>query len=443
MKTVKIDSKKILGIIKDLNGVGGGPLTANFTCDATELFKEARIPFSRTHDIEYPYGAGEFVDIHCVFPNFKADVDDPESYNFIFTDAYLQAILKAGAKPFYRLGATIEHQPIKRYIFPPADNEKWGKICSHIIAHYNEGWANGFNMGIEYWEIWNEPDLKNRCWTGTEEEFFRLYDTASRIIKADHPDIKLGGCGFTDPRSEMVEHFLAYISKTGASIDFLSWHGYISSPKQAKKLSEYADNLMQKYGYGDIESIYDEWNYVYTWKTGLIQKSIDLHTSALCAAFVSSVMTVLQKGRTDKSMYYDVQLNMKNWNGVFRKGEMTTHGEPYVITPEKPYYALKSWGMLKDLGNEVYCESDDDDVFVVAASDNKTLRVLITYYNDDEGLGRSAPAKDSIKIDLGGLSYKNAEVRIVDDDRDFEPQPLESDTLTLNGNTFALVTFEL
>ena len=443
MKTVKIDKNKILGKIRDLNGVGGGPLTSNFTCDATELFKEARIPFSRTHDIEYPYGSGEFVDIHCVFPDFKADEDNPESYNFVLTDAYLKAILNAGAKPFYRLGATIEHQPIKRHIFPPADSEKWGKICSHIIAHYNEGWANGFYMNIEYWEIWNEPDLKDRCWTGTEEQFFSLYDAASKIIKAEHPNIKLGGCGFTNPRSKMVEHFLEHISKSGAPLDFLSWHGYIHSPKQAIALSQYADELMKKYGYGNIESIYNEWNYVFTWGNGLIQKSINEHKTALGASFVSSVMTVLQKGRTDKAMYYDVQINMPNWNGVFHKGDMITHGEPFVITPEKPYYALKSWGMLKDLGNEVYSESDNDDVFVVAAADDKELRVLITYYNDDEGLGRSKPPRDSIKIDLGGLEYNNAEVRIVDNDRNFEPEALENGKVVLDGNSFALVTFKL
>ncbi len=25
--------------------------------------------------------------------------------------------------------------------------------------HYNEGWAHGFELGIKYWGIWNEPDL--------------------------------------------------------------------------------------------------------------------------------------------------------------------------------------------------------------------------------------------------------------------------------------------
>ena len=66
---------------------------------------------------------------------------------------------KAGTKPFYRLGQSIEHQTKKYGIYPPKDFKKWAKICEHIIRHYNEGWANGYRMGIEYWEIWNEADL--------------------------------------------------------------------------------------------------------------------------------------------------------------------------------------------------------------------------------------------------------------------------------------------
>ena len=53
------------------------------------------------------------------------------------------------------------------------------------------------------------------------------------------------------------------------------------------------------------------------------------------------------------------------------------------------------------------------------------------------------PPRDSIKIDLGGLKYNSAEVRIVDNDRNFEPEALENGTLVLDGNSFALVSFKL
>ncbi len=79
-----------------------------------------------------------------------------------------------GAKVFYRLGSKIEHWRKKHNTIPPKDFKKWAVICEHIIRHYTEGWANGFYMDIEYWEIWNEPDIPlahKPNWSGTDEEW--------------------------------------------------------------------------------------------------------------------------------------------------------------------------------------------------------------------------------------------------------------------------------
>ena len=42
---------------------------------------------------------------------------------------------------------------------------------SNVIRHYTEGKWNGYRYDIEYWEIWNEPDLGPKMWTGTLEAF--------------------------------------------------------------------------------------------------------------------------------------------------------------------------------------------------------------------------------------------------------------------------------
>lgn len=72
--------------IKPLHGVNSGPMNKVFTYDARPLFAEAGIPFARLHDVEYPYGSGEFVDIPCIFRCFDADETDPANYNFGLTD---------------------------------------------------------------------------------------------------------------------------------------------------------------------------------------------------------------------------------------------------------------------------------------------------------------------------------------------------------------------
>lgn len=437
MKTIRVDLSQKLGPIKPMNGVGGGPLSGHFTFDNSQYFKEAGIPFGRTHDIEYPFGSGEYVDIHCVFPNFDADVDDPASYNFIFTDEYLKAMVACGTKPFYRLGSTIEHQPIKRYIHPPKDFKKWGEICSHIVAHYNEGWANGFEMGIEYWEIWNEPDLIDRCWTGTEEEFIDLYLTAAPIIKNAHPNIKVGGCAFTHVQAPLAEKWLAAVKENGAPMDFFSWHGYISQPQQAKESSEYADMLLKKYGFEDAESIYDEWNYVLRWDN-TIQKSIDLHKTAHCASFVAAVMATLQDTRTDKAMYYDVQMCMGGvWNGVFTQGRMQTHGEKMPVKAEKPYYALKAWNVLKKTGEQASLEADDG-LYAVAAAGKKKVTLLVSNYSDNGKFGSGKVLPDVIKLDWG-VELASASVWVTDGTGTERKLPFNGKELVLLPDSFAVI----
>jgi len=443
MKNITISPKKTLGAIRPMNAVGGGPVTHHFEYDATKEFLEANIPFSRTHDIEYPFGSGEYVDIHCVFPDFEKDVNDPKSYNFALTDAYLSNILKAGAKPFYRLGSTIEHQPIKRYIFPPKDFKKWGEICSHIIDHYNNKWADGFEMGIEYWEIWNEPDLANRCWTGTDEDFFRLYEVASKILKSNHPELKIGGCAVTNPKSPFADAFLAYVKKTNAPLDFFSWHGYIPTPEDARELSEVASGLLDKYGFENVESIYDEWNYVVRWDN-TVQRSIDLHKTAFSGAFVGGVMSALQKTRCDKSFYYDVQTGCMDdiWDGVFSAGLMEVHGEAKKVKCEPPFYAIKGWGDLRRLGTEVEVR-EDKDMYVTAATDGKKLGVLVSYYNDDAEFNAVSPADTDVQFDLGEAVYSSVKAFVTDSKGSNREIPFDGKTLPMEGNSFAYLEYEL
>ena len=147
-----IDFSKEVGKIKPMHAVNGGPVQGvTQGWDITPYYRAMNIPYSRLHDIEYPFGSDLFVDIHCIFPNFDADVNDPESYYFTSTDKYLENIIKAGGKPYYRLGESIDHTGLERFIKPPKDYKKWAEICEHIIRHYNEGWANGYKWDIEYW----------------------------------------------------------------------------------------------------------------------------------------------------------------------------------------------------------------------------------------------------------------------------------------------------
>ena len=178
---VKVNFSDIIGKIKPMHSVNNGPIggRAHGSGDSNaRYFTEAAIPFARNHDANffYQYGAPHTVDILAIFPNFDADENDPASYDFVHTDEYNNAIVSTGTKIFYRLGNKIEHETKKYGAVPPKDFNKFARICEHIIRHINEGWADGTHLGVEYWEIWNEPDFYPACWAGEKEEYYKLYD---------------------------------------------------------------------------------------------------------------------------------------------------------------------------------------------------------------------------------------------------------------------------
>ena len=252
---VVVDANEVVGKIKVMNAVNNGPQVppgVGQIRSNAQAYKDAGFGYARLHDAPIEWEWGHTVDISCIFPDFSADEKDPKSYDFTLTDKLIKEIYATDTKVFYRLGQSIEHWPKKYGVNPPADFKKWARICEHIIMHYNEGWANGFHMDIEYWEIWNEPDNDifngdNQCWKGTKEQFFELYRVASIYLKEKFPHLKIGGyasSGFyaltntfikaanSSPRKEyfleFFEDFLAYSKKNGCILDFFSWHSYAS-----------------------------------------------------------------------------------------------------------------------------------------------------------------------------------------------------------------------
>lgn len=147
---LKVDFKNTVGRIKPMNAVNNGPVyTDNGDQNLTNLpdFREANIPFARTHDssICYDYGGEHTVDIHNIFTDFDADPYSPESYDFTLTDIYLSTIMRAGAKVFYRLGSKIEHWP-KHY---GNAAEGLSKMGGRLRAHHN-AYERGLGGRLSY-----------------------------------------------------------------------------------------------------------------------------------------------------------------------------------------------------------------------------------------------------------------------------------------------------
>ncbi|MBO5454862.1 MAG: hypothetical protein J6A69_13000 [Clostridia bacterium] len=378
-------------MLNPVHGVGNGPGVRNVE-RRINLFKEAGIQYSRTHDPVGGFGSGEFVNIHCIFKNFDADVNDPASYDFQMTDIYIKNIIDAGTKVIYRLGETIEngvvaHPELRKYCKVPADFQKWAEICEHIVMHYNEGWNNGFHYNIEYWEIWNEPD-NIEMWDGTDEEFYEMYRITANHLKNRFPNIKIGGYGCSglyaalnpDNNNEWFkalvpyfENFVKYITapETKAPFDFFSWHCYTRYLEEFEHCMKFARSYLDSHGLSETESILTEWNVGGECIDGVWESSI-FRKGPKAASFVAGVFSLMNQYDVDKSNYYDAEATRVSWCGLF---------DVYTGNPCKPYFVFKAYNELYNMENKFDFEIEDRGALysIGAEKDGEKALMLSNY----------------------------------------------------------------
>ena len=412
MKQVTVDFSTVTGKIKPMHAVNNGPVGGKVrkTSSNYHLYEEAGIPYARTHDSSFctSYGGEHTVDVHRIFKNFDADETLPESYDFEMTDMYLRDIASVGCETFYRLGASIEHQK-KVGTIPPKDFHKWARICEHIIRHYNEGWADGFEYNITYWEIWNEPDLYKNApekisptWSGTTEEFFELYNITAAHLKKCFPNIKIGGPAIAYDL-EWADRFLAQLT---APIDFFSWHCYFHNFDRLVNKSKDVRELLDRHGYTETESILNEWNYVKGWAGEEMEFTYQAIKQLFGSAFLGATMLSMQKTDTDMLMYYEGRPSA--WCGLWGDRQK----------PLKGYYVLKMFGDLYRMGDEVKSETEDPArVCVGAAKQGDEGAVMLTYFVEPD----EEQITETVKVSLKGIpAGARVSVEMVDEENNGE-----------------------
>ncbi|MBP3397012.1 MAG: hypothetical protein J6L87_07560 [Clostridia bacterium] len=400
MDQIIVDFAKETGKVKPMHSVNNGPkykFAADQRITNIDHYKAAGIPYARTHDASFDstYGGEHTVDVNFIFTDWSKDATDPASYDFALTDEYLRVIEAGGAKVYYRLGSKIEHWSKKYNTLPPVDFHKWAVVCELIIRHYTEGWADGYHMDIEYWEIWNEPDLDpddsthKRCWGGTAKEFYELYRITLEHLKACFPHLKIGGPACAGVKPEWVRGLFASLGDVKP--DFFSWHVYSPNLEKVQKRLRLARELLDEAGLTECESILNEWNYVKGWHDEEWIYSLKSEKGLKGAAFTAAVMEMCQYEPLDHLMYYDARPCAMN--GLF--------STDFVFERLKGYYPFYMFNQLYRQEKAVAVEREGDDVWAVAAKGTEQ-NVMLTYYNDDD----NSPAKD-VKVTFQNVENKN------------------------------------
>ena len=280
--------------------------------------------------------------------------------------------------------------------------------------HYNEGWADGFNYGIEYWQIWNEHDHSATCcWTGTPEQFYDFYETAYRHLKKKFPHLQIGGPALIG-RPSTGKDFIEAMAKRNVPLDFLSWHMYFHTVEAFKYNVNFFRKTLDENGYKDTPSFIDEWNI----------KPFDLTQTQYNTVLAAATMCVGQYEPIDMMLYFDVIIGSP-FNTLW-----TLYAEP------KPtYWAFYSWGKMSQLGTSVEAKADMPELQVAAATNAEKSKsgILVTRLNVETGIPqltdpniripRSINPKMDVTINVKGVKPSEVEVLMVDGKYCYQPYP--------------------
>jgi len=382
-----VDASLAAGTLRSLQGVDGAPGAGghkplNFKfggwnmrddIDASVGYRLAGIDLVRTHDAYGPADidarfetaqapGGALIsarrDVLTIFPDPKADPENPASYRFGPTDKLITSIKGVGAQVLFRLGRSEGADPT-----PPQDFDRYAAIAKHIVLHYNHGWANGYHYDIRYWEFWNEPDLGTLFWAGTEQQYFQLYQKVAKAVKLADPRALIGAPAIAKPNDDTPyrDELMRQVHAAHAPLDFYSWHWYATDSNDPRDFSRIAQDMrarLDRHGLQVTKSFLTEWNY------GL---SDPPPTPLVRASFIISALIYMQDAPIDAATLYRAD-NVFGADGA---------------TPDKTGQALIALGQMKSTPNRVKVTGADLDGFAVEAgrsSDGRMLRVLISNY---------------------------------------------------------------
>ncbi len=162
---------------------------------------------------------------------YREDRKGNPEYNYQYIDVLYDYILKIGMKPFVELGfmpsalASGDKTIFwwRGNVTPPKDYKKWEALIRNLALHFTERYGPD-EVKTWYFEVWNEPNLKDGFWTGTQEDYFKLYQYSARAIKSVNKEYKVGGPATAG--AAWVPETIDFCKKNLVALDFISTHTY-------------------------------------------------------------------------------------------------------------------------------------------------------------------------------------------------------------------------
>ena len=181
----------------------------------------------------------EYIRFHGLFHEdmmvYHEDGDGKAYYNWQYIDKLFDYLFDANIHPIVELGfMPYSLSTAEAYIFwwkgntsPPKDYDKWADLVRQFAIHCINRY--GLDEVLQwYFEVWNEAN--GGFWTGTQEEYFKLYEYSVKALKSINKGLKVGGPASTAHSMEgvapWVEDLIDFCEKNDQPLDFISTHPY-------------------------------------------------------------------------------------------------------------------------------------------------------------------------------------------------------------------------
>jgi xylan 1,4-beta-xylosidase len=186
------------------------------------------------------------------------EVDGRAVHDFSGIDRVYDALMELGLRPVVELSfmpRDLARDPGKTVfnweaiVSPPRDWDRWADLvhdlAEHLVGRY------GREEVVSRWafEVWNEANLEV-FWSGTAEEYYRLYDVSAAAIRAVDPRLRVGGPA--SAAAGWIGEFLDHVRDSGAPVDFFSTHVYGNVPLDLRP-------VLADYGRAETPTWWTEW----------------------------------------------------------------------------------------------------------------------------------------------------------------------------------------
>jgi xylan 1,4-beta-xylosidase len=453
---IQIDAQTVVGEMKPFWAYWGYD-EPNYTTrkDGQKLLNEftqlSPVPvYVRAHNLLTSKGNSAGPDLKWGYTDaYKEDSKGKPIYNWTIVDSIIDVYISKGIKPLMEIGfmpkdLSVKPDPYQHnwskggkiytgWTYPPKDYNKWRELVYQWVKHSIERYGKE-EVKSWLWEVWNEPDIE--YWSGTFEEYCKLYDYAVDGLKKACSDCTIGGPHTTSPRSEkaysyltrFIEHCLRgknyATGTTGTPLQYIGFH--------AKGSPEFVDgHIRMNMGVQlkDIERAFQGVNSFPELKNiPIIIGECDPEGCAACSAkrdpkygyrngTVYSSYTAASFARiyelVDKykvnlqgAVSWSFEFENQEWFAGFR--DMATHGV------DKPVLNIfRMFGLMS--GQRVAVGTDNGlnaaaiiangvrgsaDIHALAAKDKNAFSVMLWNYHDD-----NLPVPASyVEISINGLA---------------------------------------